>query len=96
MSVRDQLVAAAVQHGAQAVARGGLGLAARVVRTWVYVWLTPVVVAMAYGLWIAHTKTGVPQGQFIGGGVVVAIYWFLPSMAATAFGLVVVAAFRYK
>lgn len=93
-NVRDQLAAAAVQHGAQVVARGGLGLAARVVRTWVYVWLTPPVLALAWGLWqIVHNPS---MSEPLAPAIVLPFLWFFPSMAVTAIGVVIFAAFRYK
>lgn len=100
-TIRDQITDAALEHGARAVLSAP-SLAARVVRVWVYVWLTPAVLALLFGLacTIDHGVVHYPMIERIGASFAVSgmllFFWFFPSMAATGVGMIIVAAFRYK
>lgn len=97
MSVRDQLASAAVQHGAQVIARGGLGLAALAVRTWVYVWLAPAAAVPFIRLaFFRDASFGAAMHESLFYALGVSMAWFLPSMAVAAFAMIVIGSFRVR
>jgi hypothetical protein len=58
------------------------------------VWLAPVVPFLAMGLYNIAYRPEIEQP--LAAAIVIPFFWFFPSMAVAAVGMIIFAAFRYK